>query len=72
MPCENANMEDNAIEFFTIRISVRLSVRSQVKPNKINFVRNYPQWGLNSQPLDHQSDALPTELSHYLVVAVNH
>ena len=25
-------------------------------------------WGLNSQPPDHQSTALPFELSHYLVV----
>ena len=38
----------------------------------INFVKNCPQWCLNSQPPDHQSYALPTELSHYLVVCVNH
>ena len=54
-----------------IRISVRLSDRSKVTQNKINFVKNCRQWGLNSQPPDHQSNALPTELSHYLVVGVN-
>ena len=31
-------------------------------------VGNTSEWGLNSQPPDHQSHALPTELSHYLVV----
>ena len=36
------------------------------------FCKNCPQWGLNSQPPDHQSDALPDELSHYLVVGVIH
>ena len=65
-----------SFEFFTIRFSVRLSVRlsdrSKVTQNKINFVKNCPQWGLNSQPPDHQSTALPTVLSHYLVVCVNH
>ena len=54
------------------RISVRLSDRSEVTQHKINFIKNCPQWGLNSQPLDHQSNALPDELSHYLVVCVNH
>ena len=48
------------------------SDRSKVTQNKINFAKNCLQWGLNSQPLDHQSHALPTELSHYLVVGVNH
>ena len=28
------------------------------------------QWGLNPQPLDQQSNALPDELSHYLVVGI--
>ena len=60
------------IEFFTIRISLRLSDRSKVAQNKINFVKNLPQLDLNSQPSDHHSNALPTELSHYLVVGVNH
>ena len=40
------------------RISVRLSDTSKVTQHKINFVKNCPQWGLNSQPLDHQSHAL--------------
>ena len=60
----------SVIEFFTMRISVRLSDRST--QHKINFVKNCPQWGLNSQPPDLQSHALPTMLSHYLVVGVNH
>ena len=52
---------------------IRISVRSsEVIQNKINFVKNCPQWDLNSQPPDHESHALPTELSHYLVVGVNH
>ena len=49
--------------FFMIRISFRL--RSLVTQNKINSIKNCPQWGLNSQPPDHQSHALPTELSYY-------
>ena len=40
-------------------ISVRLSDRSKVTHNKINFVKNCPLWGLNPQPPDHQSHALP-------------
>ena len=54
-------------EFFTIRISVRLSDRFKVTQNKINFVKNYPQWGLNSQPPDHQSNALKTVLGKNLL-----
>ena len=51
-----------------IRVSVRLSDRSEVTQNKISFIKNCPQWGLNSQPPDQQSTALPAVLSHYLVV----
>ena len=36
-------------------ISVRLSDRCKVTLHKINFIKNCPKWGLNSQPLDHQS-----------------
>ena len=43
-------------------ISVRLSDRSKVTQNKINFVKSCLHWGLNSQPLDHHSNTLPTEL----------
>ena len=32
-------------EFFTIGVSVRLSDRFNVTQNKINFVKNCPQWG---------------------------
>ena len=52
------------IEFFMIRISVRLFDRSKVTQNKINFIKNCSQWGLNSQPLDHHPHVLPTEISH--------
>ena len=55
-----------SIEFFTIRISDRSFDRSKVTQNKINFVNNCPHWGLNSQSLDHQSHALPTELCRNL------
>ena len=63
---------NNTLEFFMIHISVRSSDRSKVTQNKINVIKNCAQWGLNSQPLDHQSHALPTELNHYMVVGVNH
>ena len=48
-------------------ISVRSSDRFKVMQNKINFIKNYPQWGLNSQPPDHQSHALPTVLARNLL-----
>ena len=35
---------------------------------KINLIKNCTQQSLIPQPLDHYSNALPTELSHYLVV----
>ena len=58
-------------EFFTLGLfdafSVRLSDRSKVTQNKINFVKNCPQWDLNSQPPDHQSHALVTELGRNLL-----
>ena len=50
-----------------IRISVRLSDRSEVTQPKINFVKNSPQWGLSSQPTDHQFSALLTELGRNLL-----
>ena len=50
------------IDFFTTRISVRLSDRPKPTQNKINNLKNCPQWGLNSQPLDHQPYALSTVL----------
>ena len=49
------------------RISVRLSDRSEVTQHKINFVKNFPQWGLNPQPPDHQSNALLTVLGRNLL-----
>ena len=57
--------------FFPIKKShAHYLIRSEVTQHKINFVKNCPQWGLNQQPSDHQSHALPTELSHYLVVCM--
>ena len=57
---------DHLNKFFTIRISDRLSDRSKVTKNKINCVKNFPYWCLNSQP-DHQSHALLTELVRNLL-----
>ena len=50
-----------------MRISVKLSDRSEVTQYKINFVKNSPHWGLNPQPQDHQSNTLPTELGRHLL-----
>ena len=55
------------IEFFMIHVSVRLSDRYKVKQIKINFVKNCPQRGCNPQPLDHDSNALPTELGRNML-----
>ena len=38
---------------------------------KKNFIKNCPQWGLNSQPTDHDSNALTTEISQHSVVSLN-
>ena len=58
-------------EFFTIGVSVRLSERFNVTQNKINFVKNCPQWGWKPGPLDLQTSALPTELSQHSVASLN-
>ena len=58
---------EETLEFFTIGISVRLSDRSEVIQHKINFVKNYPHWDLNSQPPDQQSGDLTTELGRNLL-----
>ena len=47
--------------------SVRLSDRPIVTHNKIHFVKNCPQWGLNSQPLDNHSNALLTEIGRNML-----
>ena len=62
---------NTTIEFFTIGISVRLSDRFNVTQNKINFVKNCPQWGWKPGPLDLQVSALPTELSQHSVASLN-
>ena len=56
-----------SFEFFTIGVSIRISDRFKVTQNKIYFVKNCPQWGLNSQPPDHHSNALPIELDRNLL-----
>ena len=43
------------------------SKRNKITQNKINFVKNCPQWGLNSHPPDHHSNALATELGRNLL-----
>ena len=58
-------------EFFTIGVSVRLSDRFNVTQNKINFVKNCPQWGWKPGPPDLQASALPTELSQHSVASLN-
>ena len=58
-------------EFFTIGVSVRLSDRFNVTQNKINFVKNFPQWGWEPGPPDLQASALPTELSQHSVASLN-
>ena len=47
--------------------NLRLSDRSKVTQNKINFVKNCPQWGLNPGPSDHHFNAVPTELGRNLL-----
>ena len=49
------------------RISVRLSDRSEITQNKLNLVKNCPQWGLNSQPPDHEPNAVLTVLGRNLL-----
>ena len=68
--CHSKYVQRCTFQFLTITF---LSAdRSKVKQNKTNFVKNCPQWGLNSQPPGHHSSAVPSELSHYLIVCVNH
>ena len=59
------------IEFFTIGVSVRLSDRFNVTQNKINFVKNCPQWGWKPGTPDLQASALPTELCQHSVASLN-
>ena len=49
------------------RITVRLSDRTKVTLNKINFINNFPQWDLNPWPPDLHSNALPIELGRNLL-----
>ena len=65
--CTRINSSFHINEFLTIRVSVRLSDRSKVTQNKINFVKNCPQWGWNPGPPDHHSNAQPTDLGWNLL-----
>ena len=58
------------IEFFTIGLSDAFlsDYLTDLKLHKTNnFCQKLTQWGLNSQPPDHQSHALPTELARNLL-----
>ena len=48
-------------EFFTMGVSVRLSDRSLHREEQNKFHQKWPQWGLSPQPLNHHSNALPTD-----------
>ena len=78
-PCPStitSTLRATANSFFTIGLSdAFLSdylTDLKLHRTKKKFIKNSPQWGLNSQPPDNQSNALPDEPSHYLVVCVNH
>ena len=58
-------------EFFTIGVSVRLSERSLHREEQKKFGKNCPQWGLKPGPPDHETNALPTELSQHSVASLN-
>ena len=51
------------------RISVRLSDSSKVTQKKINFVKNFPQWGLNSDNLTEMRQIGLTWKTHLLIPA---
>ena len=62
--------------FFTIRksdafLSVYLTDLDSRFWTKTNFNKICLQWGLNLQPSDHHSYALPTELSQHSVASLN-
>ena len=67
---ETSAWQNLSIEFFTIGVSVRLSVRFNVTQNKLNFVKKCPQWGWKPGPSDLQASALPTELSQHSVASL--
>ena len=64
----NAEIHNLPVEFFTIGVSVRLSDRSLHREEQKKFVKNCPQWGLKPEPMDHDANALPTELGRRSVV----
>ena len=67
----NFDRHAEIFEFFTIGVSVRLSDRFNVTQNKINFVKNCPQWGWKPGPPDLQASALSTELSQHSAASLN-
>ena len=54
------------IGFFTIGQSDAF-LSDYLTQHKLNFFKNFPQWGLNLQPPDHHSPALPTELGRKML-----
>ena len=58
-------------QFFTIGVSVRLSERTLHREEKNKIHQKLPQWGLKPGPLDHEANALPTELSQHSLSSLN-
>ena len=54
-----------------MHVSVRLSDRSLHMEEQTKFIKNHPQYGWNPGPLDHHSNALPTQLSQHSVASLN-
>ena len=58
--------QKQTIEFFMLGVSDNLT-DLRLHSTKKKFIKNCPLWGLNSQPPDHQSHALVTELGKNLL-----
>ena len=69
-PSEDIPSTDT-IQFFMIRVSVRLSHRSLHRGEQKKLVKNCAQSGLNPGPLNHYANALPTEPSQHSVTSLN-
>ena len=59
------DMSDLLIEFFYNSLFSAKSWQNPARIDEEEQYQNCNNWGLNSQPPDHHSKALPTELSHY-------
>ena len=56
----NKNIVTESIRFFMIKKSDAFLSEYLTDLTLHRFIKNCPQWDLNSQPPDHQSHALPT------------